>query len=268
MLKRWWNYIKSWFSKKSEEAMDPEIEIEMAIKEAQERDQALRTQAAKVIAHRTNVAAELEDASADVGESKELARQALVRADAATTAGNAEEAAKWNATAQQIAMKMQAANNTVTTLTAQLKTADAQAQQAKEAVQSNAMQVQELAAKRMELLGALESAKMQESVNSAMDQLTATVGDDAPTLEEVENKIQNRMAEASAKAELTEATSPDAAMAELKNASLQAQASSALDDLRAELGMAPPPQIGAASTPAPEAAPSPAPENPSSAPPA
>ena len=57
---------------------------------------------------------------------------------------------------------------------------------------------------------------MQESVNKAMDQMTATVGEDAPSLKEVENKIQARMAQASAKAELTEATSPEAAIAELK----------------------------------------------------
>lgn len=245
MFRRWWKYIKSWFGQKSEEVMDPEIEIEMAIREAQERDQALRTQAAKVIAHRTQVAAELEDSSGDVAEAKELARQALLKADASTAAGNAGEAAKWNTTAQQIALKMQAANNTVETLTEQLQTADAQAQKAKEAVSANAMQVQELAAKRMELLGELESAKMQESVNSAMDQLNAAVGDDTPSLEEVEDKIQARMAEASAKAELTEATSPEAAMAELKNVSLQAQASSALDDLRKELGLGEPPELGA-----------------------
>jgi phage shock protein A len=257
VFKKWWNYIKSWFSKKSDEVMDPEVEIEMAINEARERDQELRNQAAKVIAHRTQVASELEDASADVAEAKELAKQALMKADAATKAGNAGEAEKWNATAQAIAMKMQAGQNSVDTLTAQLKTADVQAEKAKEAVKSNAMQVEELAAKRMELLGELQSAKMQESVNSAMDQLTAAVGDDAPTLEEVENKIQARQAEASAKAELTEATSPEAAMAELKSASLQAQATSALDDLRSELGLGAAPELGGGTEAA--AAPDPAP---------
>ena len=46
------------------------------------KDQELRNQAAQVIAHRTNVAAELEDASGDMAESRELAKQALLRADA------------------------------------------------------------------------------------------------------------------------------------------------------------------------------------------
>ena len=47
MLKKWWNYIKAWFTKKSNEVMDPEIEIEQAIQDAQRKDQQLRNQAAR-----------------------------------------------------------------------------------------------------------------------------------------------------------------------------------------------------------------------------
>ena len=65
-----WNYIKTWFGKKTEEIKDPEIEIEQAIQEAQQRDQQLRNQAAQVIAHRTNVGAELEEASGDMAEAQ------------------------------------------------------------------------------------------------------------------------------------------------------------------------------------------------------
>lgn len=238
-----WNYIKTWFGKKTEEVKDPEIEIEQAIQEARQRDQELRNQAAQVIAHRTNVASELEEASGDVAEARELAKQALLKADAAAKAGNAADAEKWNTTASQIAMKLQASQNTVDMLTKQLATANVQADKAKEAVKNNAMQVQELAGKRMELLGQLEAAKMQESVNKAMDQLTVTVGQDAPSMEEVENKIQARMSQAAAKAELTEATSPEAAMAELKTATLAAQADSTLDSLRAELGLGAAPEL-------------------------
>jgi phage shock protein A len=253
-----WNYIKAWFAKKSEEIKDPEIEIEQAIQEARRRDQQLRNQAAQVIAHRMNVAAELEEASTEMAEARELAKQALLRADAAAKAGNAAEAEKWNTTASQIAMKMQASQNTVNMLTEQLKTADVQAQKAKEAVKQNANAVQELAARRMQLLGQLEAAKMQESVNKAMESLTATVGTDAPSLEEVEDKIQARMAQATAKAELTEATSPEAAIAELKAATTDLKAAAALDDLRAELGLSPAPELSAGSGQGDTAPPAPA----------
>ena len=95
-LKKWWNYIKAWFTKKSNEVMDP-IEIEQAIQDAQRKDQQLRNQAAQVIAHRTQVAGDPEDAAGDVAEAKELAKQALLKADASMKAGNAADAEKWNA---------------------------------------------------------------------------------------------------------------------------------------------------------------------------
>ena len=223
MFKKWWNYLKAWFTKKSNDVMDPEIEIEQAIQDARRKDQQLRNQAAQVIAHRTQVAAELEDTAGDVAEAKELAKQALLRADAATKAGNAADAEKWNAAASNVAMKLQAAQSTEDMLRKQLTLADEQAEKAKQAVQANAASVQELAAKRMELLGQLQAAKMQEKVNDAMASMTATVGQGSPSLEEVENKIQARMAKASATAEL-DASTGEGAIAELKRSTMELQA--------------------------------------------
>jgi len=245
---KFFGYIKTWFGQKTEEIKDPEIEIEQAIQEAMKRDQELRNQAAKVLAHRTQLVAEIEEAGAEVAEAKELAKQALIKSDAAIKSGNAADAEKWNQAASQIAMKMQAAQSTYEMLQKQLATAEAQAAAAKQAVQNNATAVQELSAKRVALLGQLQAAKMQESVNKAMDQLNSAVGDDAPSFEEVENKIQARMAEASAKAELASATDPNVAIAELKTSTMSLKAESALDSLRAELGLgaAPTPEVAAA----------------------
>jgi phage shock protein A len=242
-MRKLWNYIKAWFGKKTEDAKDPEIEIEQAIDEAQARDRELRNQAAKVVAHRTRTAAELEDAGEDAAKARELAKQALLKADAAATSGNADEAARWTQAAQTMAMKIQAADSNVATLKAQLQSAEGQAEQAKQAVNQNAMRLQEMTAKRIELLGKLESARMQESVNKAMDQLTATVGDDAPTLKEVEDKIQQRAAMASAKAELRDAT-PEGAMVELEHEVNLAEADRTLDELRTELGLGAAPTVG------------------------
>lgn len=247
-MRKFWNYIKTWFGVKSEQIKDPEIEIEQAIGEARERDRELRNQAAKVIAHRTKLADDLEDASAESAEAKALAKQALVKADEATKAGNAAEAARWNQAAQAIAMKLQAANSTTEMLTQQLTVAEDQAVKAQKAVNQNAMSLQEMSAKRMEMLGKLQAAKMQESVNSAMDQLNATVGDDAPSLKEIEDKIERRSAEASAKAELSAGT-PEGAMAELKESVNLAEADATLDSLRSELGLGPAPALPASTPP-------------------
>ena len=257
MLRRWWNYIKTWLGVKSKEAMDPKIEIEAAIDEARKNDQNLRNEAAKVIAHRTRVADEIQDLAEQVAESKELARQALLKSDAALQAGNAVDAEKWNKAAQSIAMKLTAAQNNLDSMQQQLLTADQQAEQAKAAVQNNAMRLEEISSKRLEMLGQLEQAKMQESVNKAMASINATVGGDAPSLQEIEDKIRDRMAEAKAKTELT-AVTPEGAIAELEREVDLASASGALDELRAELGLGPAPQVGgtSASAPSPPSTPS------------
>jgi phage shock protein A len=236
MLTRLLGYIRAWFGKKTEDMKDPEIEIEQAINEAQRRDRELRNQAAQVVAHRTRTAAELEDAAEEAARARELAKQALLKADGAQKSGNASEAARWTQAAQTMAMKVQATDSNVATLRTQLQSAESQAEQAKQAVNQNAMRLQEMAAKRMELMGKLESARMQENVNRAMDQLTARVGDEAPTLAEVEDKIQQRVAQASAHAELRDAT-PEGAMIELEHSVNLAEADRTLDALRAELGI-------------------------------
>jgi phage shock protein A len=86
------------------------------------------------------------------------------------------------------------------------------------------------------MLGTLEQAKMQEAVNSAVQSMSASVSDEGPNLETVENKIEQRKAEAMARAELHEAT-PEGAEAELRKAVNVAEANSKLDELRAELGL-------------------------------
>jgi len=235
-LKRFWGYIKALFRSKAEGMMDPEIEIKQAIDEARKRDQDLRNQAAKVVAHRTQLESKIERAAEDVGEGRELAKQALMRAQDATAAGDTAAADKWTRSAQGLAMKLQASENNLAEMKSQYETAAEQAEKAKQAVQQNAMRLQELMAKKMELLGSLESAKMQESVNKAVEAVSATMDDDAVSLDKVEDKIEARKAEAMARAELREAT-PEGAEIELREAVSLAQADAKLAELKAELGI-------------------------------
>lgn len=236
MFKRLWAYIRSWFRLTAESAMDPEIEIQSAIDEARRRDQDLRNQAAKVIAHKTQLQSQIEGAADDVGEAREMAKQALLKADEAQKAGDEAAATKWNQAAQSLAMKLQASENSLASLKEQYETALGQAETAKEAVQTNAMSLQELSAKRMEMLGSLQQAKMQESVNAAVEAMSSGVTDEMPSLDQVERKIEQRKAEAMAKAELREAT-PEGAEAELRKAINTTEADAKLDELRAELGL-------------------------------
>jgi len=156
--------------------------------------------------------------------------------DEAKKAGDQAAVTKWTQAAQSLAMKLQASENNVNSLKEQYEFAVGQAEEAKEAVQTNAMSLQELSARRMEMLGSLEQAKMQETVNSAVEAMSRGVTDDMPSLDQVETKIEQRKAEAMAKAELREAT-PEGAEAELRKAINTTEADAKLDELRAELGL-------------------------------
>lgn len=237
MLKRIWGYIKQLFRGFAQSAMDPEVEIEQAITEARAADQRLRNQAAKVIAHRTQLEAKIGQAANDVGEAREMAKQALLRAEEAKQAGDAAAVDKWTRAAESLAMKLQAAESNVNGLKEQYEVALEQAEDAKAAVQQNAMRVQELAAKRMQLLGRLEQAKMQETVNDAMEAMTSSLEREAPSLREIEDKIEGRLSTAKAHTELREVT-PEGAEQELKEAVSLSQADAKLDELRKELGLA------------------------------
>jgi phage shock protein A len=133
-------------------------------------------------------------------------------------------------------MKLQAGESTLESYKDQYEIAVSQADAAKSAVEQNAMRTSELAAKRIELLGKLEQAKMQETVNDAVASMSETLEVDSPSLSRIEDKIQGRVAEAQAKAELRSAT-PEGAEAELREAVSLARADDKLAELRAELGL-------------------------------
>ncbi|HVR31258.1 MAG TPA: PspA/IM30 family protein [Acidimicrobiia bacterium] len=236
MLRRIWGYLKQLFRSTAEAAMDPEIEIEQAITDARKRDQQLRNQAAKVIAHRTQLEQKIEQAATQVGEGRETAKQALLRADEAKTSGDDEGVRRWTQAAQSLALKLQASESNLEGLKGQYEVAINQADDAKSAVQSNAMRLQELAAKRMQLVGQLEQAKMQETVNAAVESISTSMEMDSPSLDKVEDKINQRLAQAKAQTELREAT-PEGAEAELKESISLVQADARLDELRKELGL-------------------------------
>lgn len=236
MLKRIWGYIKQLFRGAAESAMDPEVEIEQAISEAKAADQRLRNQAAKVIAHRTQLESRIERAAGELGEARETAKQALLRAEEAKGSGDAAAVQKWTNAAQSLAMKIQAAESNLNGLKEQYEVAIEQSEDAKSAVQQNAMRLQELAARRMQLLGKLEQAKMQEAVNTAMESMTTAMERETPSLARVEEKIEGRLAGAKAHTELRGVT-PEGAEQELKEAVSLAQADAKLEELRKELGL-------------------------------
>ena len=101
-------------------------------------------------------------------------------------------------------------------------------------------------------------------MNKAMSQLTATVGEDVPTFEEIREKIEARTARAVGMADL-QGSSVESRMMEVEQAQINAEAQSRLSQLRTQLGL-PAPASEAATVPATE--PGRCPSPPSSLPPA
>ena len=134
-------------------------------------------------------------------------------------------------------MKLQASeNNLQNSLKTQFSSAVAQAEDAKKAVQQKAMRLQETAAKRMELVGSLRRARMQESVNKAVESISATMGDDAVSAPEGRKEDRAAQDQRNGESRVPRVTPGDAEM-ELLEAVSVAQADAKYAELRKELGI-------------------------------
>lgn len=250
-LKKWWKYLGAKFNKGFDDRADPRIQLEQALQEAQSQHRRLKEQAANVIASQKTAELRL---NAKLGELEKLntnARQALLMAADAEKAGNATKAQQYTAAAETIANQLIQVEKDVEGLKAMVIDATQASDQAKAAVQQNSRLLQEKLAEKNKLLSQLEQAKMQEEMNSAMTQLNETVGDDVPTLKEVQEKIEARYAKAKASSELSE-LSVESRVLEIEQATANVEAQSRLSQLRAELG------LDTAAAPQPVEAPKPA----------
>jgi len=76
-------------------------------------------------------------------------------------------------------------------------------------------------------------------MTKAMNQLSATVGEDVPTFEQVREKIERRLAKAQGMSDLTGAD-VSTKMLEVEQAQMSAEAQARLSELRSELGLTTP----------------------------
>lgn len=236
LAKKWWKYLTAKLSGKFEESADPKVQLEQAMTEAQQQHKQLKEQAINVIAGQKQAEIRLNGKMGELEKLNANARQALIMAADAEKAGDAAKAAQYTAAAETIAGQLIQVEKDVESLKAMVLESTQAADQAKAAVAQNSRLLQEKIAEKSKLLSQLEQAKMQEEMNEAMTQLNETVGDDVPTLKEVEAKIQARYAKAKASAELGEAT-VESRVLEIEQATANVEAQGRLSQLRAELGL-------------------------------
>ena len=235
-LKKWWKYLTAKFNKRFDEKADPAVQLEQALREAQDQHRRLKEQAANVIANQKQAEIRLNGKMTELEKLNANARQALIMAADAGKAGDTAKATQYNQAAETIANQLIQVERDVEGLKTMVIDAAQASDQAKAAVQQNSRILQQKLSEKQKLLSQLDQAKMQEEMNAAMSQLQETVGDDVPTLNEVQQKIEARYAKAKATSELQD-MSVESSILEVEQATANVEAQSRLSELRTELGL-------------------------------
>ena len=236
LLRRTWRYLTAALTGKFNEVADPKVQLEQAIMEAQEQHRRLKEQAANVIANQKQTEMRLNRAMEELESVNAKARQAVLMADDATKKGDTKRATELTHAAESFANRLISIEKEVESLK-QLHLQSTQASdQAKNAVQQNSIVLQKRLSERQKLLSQLDQAKMQEQMNKAMSQLSETVGQDVPSLEEVRDKIEQRYARAMGASELQGET-VESRMLEVEQAAMDSEAQARLSQIRAQLGL-------------------------------
>jgi phage shock protein A len=248
-LKKWWRYLGAKLGLKFDEYADPKVQLEQAIREAQEQHRRLKEQAANVIANQKTTEMQLNQRMEELEKANASARQAVLMADEAAKKGDAAKAAEYTQAAEAFANRLIVLESEVASLKELALQAAAASDQAKAAVSQNSAALQKKLAEKQKLLSQLDQAKMQEQLNVTLSSLSETVGQDVPTLDEVRKKIEQRYARATASAELAGST-VEAKMLEVEHAAMNTEAAARLEQIRSQLGLATSPAAEPAAEPA------------------
>jgi phage shock protein A len=232
---KFWKYLMAAFSSKIDEHADPKVQIQQAIEEAQRQHQALSQQAAAVIGNQRQLEMKLNRQLGEVERLQSSARQSLVLADQARAAGDVQKAGQYEKSAQVFATQLVTAEQSIEDLKSLHDQSLQAAGQAKQAVERNAMVLQQKLAERTKLLSQLEQAKMQEQVSSSLRQMSELAApSNVPSLEEVRDKIERRYANAIGSAELAQ-NSVQGRMLEVQQSTVDMAGASRLEQIRASL---------------------------------
>ncbi|MGY6500356.1 MAG: PspA/IM30 family protein [Acidimicrobiales bacterium] len=236
LMKRWWAYTTARLTGKFEENADPKVQLEQAITEAQDQHRRLKEQAANIIANQKQTEMRLSRTLEDYEKVSNNARQAVIMADEANTKGDTTKMAEYTSAAEAFANRMIGLEQEIEDLKALHTQAGQAADQARAAVEQNSAAMQKKLAERQRLLGQIDQAKMQDQMNTAMASLSEAVSDEAPSFEQIREKIEARYAKAQGMSELTEG-SLDSKMFEIEQAAMNNEAKNRLDEIRGQLGL-------------------------------
>ncbi|MGH3852345.1 MAG: PspA/IM30 family protein [Pseudonocardiaceae bacterium] len=250
-----WKYLMAAFSSKIDEHADPKIQISQAIEEEQLKHQKLSQQAAAVIGNQRQLEMKLSRQLGQIEDLQSKARQALVLADDSRGKGDEVKAQQYEQTAELFATQLVTAEQSVDDLKTMHDQALQAAGQAKQAVERNAVMLQQKLTERTKLLSQLEQAKMQEQVSASLRSMSElSAPGNTPSLDQVRDKIERRYATALGSAELAQ-NSVQGRMLEVQQSTLDMAGRARLDQIRASVRGAPIAGEVTAGEPAPPASP-------------
>jgi phage shock protein A len=235
IFRRLFRYSNAYANKKFDEKADPAIQIEQAIDDAKKQHQALTAQAATVLANRHQIEMRLARQMSEIEKLNTSARQSLQLSDQARVSGDPAKANEFEQAATTFAGQLVSAESAVEDLKALHGQALQAVDQAKQAVADNEFRLRQSIAEKSKLMTQLESAKMQEQMNSALSTMSELAPQgDTPSLAEVREKIEARYATALGQNELA-GGGVEARMLEVRKATIDSAASSRLDAIRASM---------------------------------
>jgi phage shock protein A len=235
LLRRTWKYSVALLGRRFEDAADPEIQIEQAIEEGKRQHAMLVQQAAAVIGNQHEVELKLGRTIDQVESLRSSAREALRLADEAKRTGDEPASTGYEETAQSFAVALVSTEAQMRDLKVLHDHAVDGAAAAKDAVETNALELRRRLTERTRLLSQLDQAKLQERMNSALGSMSALAPEaDVPSFDRIRDKIERRYSQALGVAEIGSTTIEVRAL-NVQKASLDAEAALQLARLRSGL---------------------------------
>jgi phage shock protein A len=197
-----------------------------------EQAKALRESATNIIAHEKSLENSREKLQTELDKVAGNARQAVMMAEEASQAGEADKAAAFSESAEALATHMVGIEQQIAAIDIELIEARQASAEAKSMASDSALKTAAMQAKGAEVRAEFEQAKMAEATLDASG---------TPSYDEVKDKINTQLAHAEAQAELADAdgtTALESATAMVEKAATESKAAAKLAEIRSSMGIA------------------------------
>ena len=237
-LKRWWAYLAASGNEKFNEHADPKVQLSQAIAEERKRHGRLKYSAATIIGQAKRAENQLDTCLDRLDHNNALVRKALLMEAEKRAAGDNAKADEYKRAAETLTDEIVTLEAQVNDFREAFRAASIAATDAKAQVATSEKNLEKLAREQKKLLTKLERAKMQEAVNDSVESLNENVGGTIPTIKEVEDKIETRLANAQGMSELNgESSKGNDARVQLEADLGEISTQERMDKIRAELGI-------------------------------